>query len=441
MDVTTVTLVGLVAMALLFDYTNGFHDSANSIATVVATHVLRPRLAVAWAALFNFIAFLFVGTAVANTVGQTVQSQYLGMAVVFAALLGAIIWNYTSWHLGLPTSSSHALVGGLVGAGLARGGWHAIKTSSLAKTGLFIVVSPVAGMLLGAAIMLVLRAALARRDVERTERGFRWAQLVSSAAVALGHGGNDAQKTMGVIAALLVSTGHLQAQGNKLPIPLWVVLAAEAAIAVGTLSGGWRIIRTMGMRITQLRPVSGFSAETAAAIALFSSTALGAPVSTTHTVAGAITGVGTTNRSTTVNWSVFGRVALAWLVTMPVAAVVAAAAYRLSVLPNRTLSVVVMTAVVLALVALIGVAVRRAPTAADLDADLRGDEVAIPLRPGAGTLIGSGTVPASAEVAASQRADRSDRPARSERSERSGRSGRSGRGAEHSHAGSGGEPL
>ena len=396
-------LIGLIAFALLFDFTNGFHDSANSIATVVATRVLRPRWAVAWAALFNFVAFLVVGTAVANTVGQTVKTQYFGMPVVFAALLGAITWNYLSWHLGLPTSSSHALVGGLVGAGLARGGWDAIKASSVEKTALFIVISPIAGMLLGALIMGLLRLLLAKADVARTERGFRWAQLASSAAVSLGHGGNDAQKTMGVVAALLVSTGHLSAHGDKLPIPLWVVLAAEAAIALGTLSGGWRIVRTMGMRITRLRPVSGFSAETGAAIALFGSTFLGAPVSTTHTVAGAITGVGTTNRSTTVNWGVFGRMALAWLVTMPFAALVAAGAYVLSTLPSRPLSVAVMTVILLVLLGLLVVAIRRAPKAADVAQDA-GLEREVPLRAGAGSMIDTGTVPASREVTEAERA-------------------------------------
>jgi inorganic phosphate transporter, PiT family len=416
MDTTMLALIGLVALALLFDFTNGFHDSANSIATVVATRVLRPRWAVAWAALFNFVAFLVVGTAVANTVGQTVKTQYFGMPVVFAALLGAIIWNYLSWHLGLPTSSSHALVGGLVGAGLARGGWAAIKASSVEKTALFIVISPIAGMLLGALIMALLRLILAKANVARTERGFRWAQLASSAAVSVGHGGNDAQKTMGVVAALLVSTGHLRAHGDKLPIPLWVVLAAEAAIALGTLSGGWRIVRTMGMRITQLRPVSGFSAETGAAIALFGSTFLGAPVSTTHTVAGAITGVGTTNRSTTVNWGVFGRVALAWLVTMPFAALVAAAAYVLSTLPSRPLSTAVMTVILLMLLALLAVAIRRAPKAGDLAQDA-GMEREVPLRAGAGSIIDTGTVPASREVTEAERGGAEPARAGAERAE------------------------
>lgn len=384
----TASLVGLIALALLFDFTNGFHDSANSIATVVATRVLRPRFAAVWAAGFNFLAFFIVGTAVANTIGQTVKYNYVSMALVFAALLGAITWNYLSWYLGLPTSSSHALVGGLVGAGLAAGGIGAIQGSSVAKTAAFIVISPLAGLILGAAIMAVLRLVLARADLARTERGFRWAQLASSAAVSLGHGGNDAQKTMGVIAALLVATGHLPGGGDTLPIPWWVALISYIAIALGTLSGGWRIVHTVGMKITQLRPISGFSAETGAAIALFSSTALGAPVSTTHTVAGAITGVGLTNRGTTVNWRIFRRVALAWLVTMPIAVLIAAAAYKLATLPNHTASVAIMTMLLITLVGLILIALYHAPKAGDLDSELpTGEEVRIPMRPGTGSLI------------------------------------------------------
>jgi PiT family inorganic phosphate transporter len=330
-DVTLLAVIGLIALALLFDYTNGFHDSANSIATVVATRVLRPPWAVAWAAGWNFVAFFFVGTAVANTIGSTVRSEYFGLAVVFAALLGALTWNFASWHLGLPTSSSHALVGGLVGAGVSAGGLQAIKADSVEKTPLFIVVSPVAGLLLGGLVMLALRGPLRRADIDRTERRFRILQLASSAAVSLAHGGNDAQKTMGVIAALLVSSGHLAPlPDGTLPVPGWVVIAAYCAIAAGTSSGGWRIVRTMGQGITQLRPVSGFAAETAAAVAIFGSTALGAPVSTTHTVAGAVTGVGSANAGATVNWKVFGRLVIAWVVTMPAAALVAAATSLLS---------------------------------------------------------------------------------------------------------------
>jgi PiT family inorganic phosphate transporter len=387
MDVTLISLIGLIGLALLFDYTNGFHDSANSVATIIATRVLRPRFAVAWAAFFNFVAFLIFGTAVADTVGSTVKGHYMSLAVVFAALLGAITWNFGSWHLGLPTSSSHALIGGLVGAGLARGGLDAIKASSVQKALLFLVVSPVAGLLTAAVLILVLRRVLAGRDVERTERGFRWAQLVSSAAVSLGHGGNDAQKTMGVIAALLVATGHQSASGDKLIVPWWAAVAAASAIALGTYSGGWRIVRTMGRDITELRPVSGFTAETAAANALFVSTAVGAPVSTTHTVAGAITGVGTTNSGATVNWRVFGRMAIAWVLTIPCAAVVAALAYWGTTWGHELVSVVLMGTFLTVLTALVIASLRRAPKADDLIPD---DEMLVPLRPGTGSIIGPG---------------------------------------------------
>jgi PiT family inorganic phosphate transporter len=392
MDVTTAALIGLIALAVLFDFTNGFHDSANAIATVVATHVLRPRVAVAWAAAFNFAAFLVVGTAVANTVGQTVKAEYFDLPVVFAALLGAICWNYLSWWRALPTSSSHALVGALVGAGLARGGTEAIHGASVAKTALFIVISPIAGLLLGGAVMTVLRLLLRSADVIRTERRFRFAQLASSAAVALAHGGNNAQKTMGVIAALLVTTGHLDSPGPELPIPLWVVLLAYAAIGLGTMSGGWRIVRTMGTRITQLRPVSGFAAETATAVALFGSTALGAPVSTTHTVAGAITGAGVTNRASTVHWSIFGRVAVAWLLTMPVAVALAAMAYWGCTLPPEPYNIILMTMVMITLAVLLAVAVRRAPSAEDIEQETDQDHE-VPMRAGSGTLAGTARTP------------------------------------------------
>jgi inorganic phosphate transporter, PiT family len=398
-DVTLLAVVGLIALALLFDYTNGFHDSANSIATVVATRVLRPRWAVAWAAGWNFVAFFFVGTAVANTIGQTVRIEYFGLVVVFAALLGALTWNFASWHLGLPTSSSHALVGGLVGAGLAAGGLNAIKGESVEKTALFIVASPVAGMVLGGLVIGVLRLVLRRAEIRTTERRFRVLQLASSAAVSVAHGGNDAQKTMGVVAALLVSSGHLTPHPDgTLPVPDWVVLAAYLAIALGTLSGGWRIVRTMGQGITQLRPVSGFAAETAAAAAIFGSTSLGAPVSTTHTVAGAITGVGTVNRGASVDWRVFGRLAIAWIVTMPAAAAVAALAYLLSTAPPRPVAVPVMAVLLLVLVVALVLALRRAPKAADVEPG-PDEELHVPLRPGTGSINDARVVPPSREVA------------------------------------------
>jgi len=393
------TLVGLVALALLFDYTNGFHDSANSVATVVATRVLRPRWAVAWAAGWNFVAFFLVGTAVANTVGSTVRTEYLGVAVVFAALLGAITWNFLSWHLGLPTSSSHALIGGLVGAGLTAGGLDAVKAASVEKTALFLVVSPLAGLVLGGlAMTLLCRALHGRADVPRTERRFRGLQLVSSAAVSLAHGGNDAQKTMGVVAALLVSTGHLSAQADgSLPVPGWVALAAYAAIAAGTLSGGWGIVRTMGEGITPLRPVSGFAAETAAAIAVFGSTVLGAPVSTTHTVAGSVAGVGTGNRGASVNWHVFGRLALAWLVTLPAAGLVASLAYLLTSEVPHPVAWVVMPAALLVLVVAVLRGLRRAPTAGEVEpAD--DEEVVVRIQAAGDCVVDLRVIPASREV-------------------------------------------
>jgi PiT family inorganic phosphate transporter len=338
MDLALLTVIGIVAVALLFDYTNGFHDSANSISTIVATRVLRPRWAVLWAAFFNFIAFAFFGTKVANTVGQTVKPGFASVAVIFAALLGAVLWNYLTWWLRLPTSSSHALIGGLVGAGLAKGGLEAIKASSVQKAALFIVISPVAGLLLAAGLMWLLNRWLGHHQESGNETVFKAGQLLSSAAVSLGHGTNDAQKTMGVIAALLVATGHLQASGDKLPIPLWVVLAAHTAIALGTISGGWRIVQTMGQRITELRPARGMAVETGAAVALFGSTALGAPVSTTHTVAGAVTGVGAVTRGVPVSWTVFGQMALAWVVTIPAAALVAAGVFALTQLGSHVLA-------------------------------------------------------------------------------------------------------
>ena len=391
MDLTTLAVVGIIALAALFDFTNGFHDSANSIATVVATHVLKPKVAVVWAAGWNFLAFFVIGTAVADTVGETVKSQYYSVAVVFAALLAAVIWNFLSWHLGIPTSSSHALIGGLIGAALVKGGIDAIKASSVEKTAAFIVISPLAGLLLGGALMLILRAVLFRAPVLRTEKLFRWFQLASSGAISLAHGGNDAQKTMGIVAGLLVSTGHLTQTGSSLPVPDWVALGCYLFIALGTLSGGWRIVRTMGTGITRLRPVSGFCAETGAAIALFGSTALGAPVSATHTVAGAVAGVGTTNRNSTVDWSVFRKMVVAWVVTMPAAAIVAAAVYGLTQLPSLAASTIVLAVLIAGLLVLLWKSLRAAPTASDVEADLDKEaEEEFPMLAGAGSIIPSG---------------------------------------------------
>ena len=333
MDLALLAVVAIIGVALFFDFTNGFHDAANSVATIVATRVLRPRFAVVWAAFFNFIAFLVFGTQVANTIGETVRTEIAGPAVIFAALIGAIVWNVFTWWLGLPSSSSHALVGGLIGAGLAAAGAGSIEWSSVQKTAVFIVVSPLVGFALAAGLMSVVRLLERRARATDDHQAFKVLQLASSAAVSLGHGSNDAQKTMGVIAALLVATGYLQGGGDELPIPLWLVLAAHTAIALGTLSGGWNIIRTMGTGITDLRPASGFSAETGAAAALFGSTLVGAPVSTTHTVTGAVTGVGVAARGQEVSWGIARRMVLAWVVTLPAAAVSAAAVYGMTRLP------------------------------------------------------------------------------------------------------------
>jgi inorganic phosphate transporter, PiT family len=327
MKLTGVILI--ITVALFFDYTNGFHDAANSIATVVSTRVLAPRFAVMWAATFNFIAFLIFGTHVANTVGKTVDSSVVSQAVVFAGLIGAISWNLITWRLGLPTSSSHALIGGFGGAGIAKAGWHVLNAASVRKTAIFIVISPVFGFAAAFVLMLILLWLFHRAHPGKVDSWFRRLQLASAAAYSLGHGGNDAQKTMGIISALLVGTGYLAQKGDDLPVPIWIVLMAHTAIAAGTLAGGWRIVKTLGTKITKLKPVGGFSAETAAAGSLFLATHLGIPVSTTHTITGAIVGVGATGRLTAVRWGVAGRIVWAWVLTIPFAAAIAAVSYRL----------------------------------------------------------------------------------------------------------------
>jgi PiT family inorganic phosphate transporter len=309
-------IVLVIIVALAFDYTNGFHDAANSIATVVSTRVLSPRIAVIWAAAFNFIAFAVFGTAVAKAIaGDVVKPGLLTVGVIFAGLIGAIGWNLITFVLGLPTSSSHALVGGMAGAAVARGGFDELIASGLQKIGMFIVLSPLIGLALGVFISTAIAWLFHRvRNVDRLNRGFRIGQLLSAAAFSLGHGGNDAQKTMGVIFALLVSAGTVKS-GSE--IPIWVVLAAHTAIGLGTLSGGWRIVKTMGSKITRLQPVGGFAAESAAALTLFFASAKGIAVSTTHTINGGIVGVGTTRRMSAVRWAVAGQVIWAWILTIP----------------------------------------------------------------------------------------------------------------------------
>jgi inorganic phosphate transporter, PiT family len=321
-------LVGLVAVALLFDFLNGLHDAANSIATVVSTRVLRPRYAVAWAAFFNFVAFLFFGLHVARTIGTgIVAADVVDPRVVFAALMGAIVWNVATWRLGIPSSSSHALIGGLVGAGVAKAGGGAIVWAGLAKTGAAIVLSPLTGFLLALLLVLAVSWTFVRSTPLAVDATFRTLQLVSASLYSLGHGGNDAQKTMGIIAVLLYSQGLL---GAEFHVPFWVVLACQTAMALGTLFGGWRIVRTMGSRITRLTPAQGFCAETGGAATLFMATGLGVPVSTTHTITGAIVGVGAARKVSAVRWNVASGIVVAWVVTLPAAALVAAVFYALA---------------------------------------------------------------------------------------------------------------
>jgi inorganic phosphate transporter, PiT family len=318
----------VIAIALGFDFTNGFHDAANSIATVVATRVLTPRLAVLWAAAFNFIAFLVFHTAVAKTIaGGVVDQQVLSIGVVFAGLIGAITWNLVTYFLALPSSSSHALVGGIVGAAVAKSGFSAVISDGLSKIAVFIVLSPLIGLAAAFIVMvIVLRFAARSRNVDRLNRRFRRLQLFSAGAYSLGHGGNDAQKTMGIILALLIATHRVPAHSD---VPLWVVLSAHTAIALGTLSGGWRVVHTLGARITKLQPSGGVAAESAAAATLFFVSAHGIPVSTTHTITGAIVGVGSIHRLSAVRWGVAGRVVWAWILTIPGAAIVAAVVFRI----------------------------------------------------------------------------------------------------------------
>src|ERR1041384_3999325 len=331
----------LVALALVFDYINGFHDAANSIATVVSTRVLSPAIAVVWAAFFNFIAFIVFGTRVAKAIGDGVRMDLIApdlrLYVLLAALLGAIIWNLITWWLGLPTSSSHALLGGYAGAGIAayRGlsGPQGVllKTEVWTRTIKFIVLSPLIGMALGFTLMLTVYWLFRHWTPHRVDRVFRRGQLLSAAAFSLGHGGNDAQKTMGIITAVLAAGGLISygPNGGLPAIPIWVVLTAHAAIGLGTLSGGWRIVRTMGTRITKLKPVGGFCAEAGAALTLAYVTLTGTPVSTTHTITGAIVGVGATRRLSAVKWGVAGRIVWAWVLTIPVAGTIAALSFLL----------------------------------------------------------------------------------------------------------------
>ncbi len=315
-------LLGLIAVALLFDFLNGLHDAANSIATIVSTRVLRPQFAVFWAAFFNFVAFMVFGLHVAQTIGTgIIDPAIVDAQVIFAALVGAIVWNIVTWALGIPSSSSHALIGGLFGGGVAKAGLSAAVWSGLSKTVIAIVLSPVVGFLLAMMLVAIVSWASVRSTPFAVDRAFRILQFASASLYSLGHGGNDAQKTMGIIAVLLYSQGQL---GGEFYVPFWVVLSCQAAMAMGTLMGGWRIVRTMGLRITKLTPMQGFCAETGGAATLFMATFLGVPVSTTHTITGAIVGVGAARRLSAVRWNVASSIVYAWVITMPASAIIAA---------------------------------------------------------------------------------------------------------------------
>jgi PiT family inorganic phosphate transporter len=325
----SMTLVLLVLLALAFDFLNGFHDAANSIATVVSTGVLKPWQAVLWAAFFNVLAWAFFHLSVAATVGKgIIDPAFVDSRVIFGALIGAISWNLITWYYGIPSSSSHALIGGMIGSAIAKSGLTPLLWPGILKTAAFIFVSPMLGLVLGALIMLSLSWICFRQTPKRVDRWFRGLQLISSAAYSIGHGGNDAQKTMGIIWLLLIANGVT----TEDHLPLWVVVSCFLAIGFGTMFGGWRIVKTMGQRITKLRPVGGFAAETAGSIALFTATHFGIPVSTTHTITGAIIGVGTTRGSSAVRWGVAGNIVIAWIVTIPASAAIAAFAYWIGVI-------------------------------------------------------------------------------------------------------------
>lgn len=326
MDHAILIMALLVFVALIFDFMNGFHDAANSIALMVSTRLLTPQAAVVWAAFFNLVAFLFFGLNVANTVGKGIISkEIIDNAVIFGALSGAISWNLITWWFGIPSSSSHALVGGLVGAGVAKAGTGAIVAAGLLKTSAAIILSPLFGMLLALLLMVLVLWIYEKSSPYPTERTFNKMQFVSSSLYSLGHGGNDAQKTMGIIAVLLYANGYIQ---GDFYVPFWVVISCQVAMALGTLFGGWRIVRTMGMGITRIRPSGGFCAQTSGAIALFIATSLGIPVSTTHTITGAIVGVGLSRRVSAIRWGLASRIVWAWVLTIPCAGLIAAMSYH-----------------------------------------------------------------------------------------------------------------
>jgi PiT family inorganic phosphate transporter len=327
-DIGLLVVIFLVFVALAFDFLNGLHDAANSIATIVSTRVLKPVHAVAWAAFFNFIAFLFFGLHVAETIGKGIISpDVVNNYVIFGALMGAIVWNVVTWLAGIPSSSSHALIGGLLGAGIAHAGFDAVVIKGVTKTVSAIFLSPAVGFSIALFLMLVVSWLFVKATPSLGDKVFRKLQFVSASAYSLGHGGNDAQKTMGIVAVLLYSNGMME---GGFHVPFWVVITCQAAIALGTLFGGWRIVHTMGSKITRLTPMQGFCAETGGAITLFMATGLGVPVSTTHTITGSIIGVGAARRTSAVRWGVARRIVVAWFITMPMAAAIGALFYWVS---------------------------------------------------------------------------------------------------------------
>ena len=322
-------IVFLTGLALLFDFTNGLHDAANSVATIVSTRVLSPKQAVIWAAFFNFVAFLIFGTAVAKTIGTgLIDITVVDPLIIFGGLVGAIAWNILTWYLGLPSSSSHSLMGGYLGAAVAKSGFGVVIASGWIKIGVFIVLAPLLGMVLGNLLMIATTWVIHKKPLAFVNLWSRRMQFVSAALYSLGHGGNDAQKTMGIIASLMFSSGHMK----EFHIPLWIVLSAHTAIAMGTLTGGWRIVKTMGQKIVKLKPIDGFCAETASAASIYLATHLGVPVSTTHVITGAVAGVGAAKRVAAVKWQVTIKIVWAWVLTIPAAALCAALAYRIILL-------------------------------------------------------------------------------------------------------------
>lgn len=325
MEYSLLFIIFIVFAALVFDFINGFHDAANSIATIVSTRVLRPQWAVVWAAFFNFIAFLFFGLHVANTIGKgVIDPKIVDPIVILSALNGAILWDLITWYYGIPSSSSHALIGGLLGAAITKAGFTAMNIEGFTKIAVSIVLSPMFGFILGFILMVIVAHLFFKTYPRRVDHWFRRFQFLSASLYSLGHGGNDAQKTMGIIAVLLFSTGYL---GKEFHVPLWVVLSCHAAMGLGTLFGGWRIVKTMGLRITKLKPVGGFCAELSGASTLFLATGLGIPISTTHTITGSIMGVGTVNKFSAVRWGVARRIIWAWILTIPASALIAAATW------------------------------------------------------------------------------------------------------------------